>query len=157
MLSFTVIVFLRNLQTAENEQIFQLVERLLGIPVKNREDPTVARRLRVGMIWSGLHFGESPCNETLRNDSLWDDLHAHIPHACDGLDLLSCPVVSITGSLDVVWPPRLVEKWEDCTSAYSRHFVFSGVAHETLMNADLTKQSVFRELEHLVLLWSNKK
>ena len=127
-----------------------------------------AARFRMGMLFSGLHAGDD-CEDEIAA-SLWDELNGNgkfatgtgTPHAATGYARLNCPVVSITGSLDTIWPPHLVERWRDVAAGSDsttdsnscnnyRHFCLEGVSHDQLMNARGTQQVVFDHIRKLVL------
>ena len=142
----------QDMQLWDEEQMLDYVETRLGLMTSNIQDNRRERMsslFRCGMLFSCIYAGDEPaCSETQdlggSADILWDENDMPVPFA-NNAPVLNCSVVSITGSLDTTWPPRLVERWRDVCGATYRHYCFS-LAHAQLMNSDQTREVVFDEL-----------
>lgn len=151
----------QDLQTWQDDQVLGFLSSIgfdtTSIPEKRRA--RAAKLYRCGMILSGLYVGKVKSSVNVTGN-LWDQHHSNndttattfssVPHA-DGYPLLNCPVVSVTGSLDTIWPPSLVERWSDMTLKEYHHVCFEGISHEKLMNAQETKQFVFKKIAQIMV------
>lgn len=140
----------QNLQRWSGDRILDFMESKLGIPtslISPSRKERMSALFRCGMLFSGLYVGE---NWDDSKHDLWDDVNAPIPHATNP-PVLNCPVISLSGSLDVVWPSKLVEKWSESTLHRFQHFSLDGISHLRLMNAREAKDAVFDELARLAL------
>ncbi len=111
--------------------------------------PRAASLFRCGALLGAVHVG-APYN-TDGAHNLWDDIHLEVAHA-ERPPKLTCPVVSLSGSEDVCWPPRLVSRWADVAGeGGSRHVEFAGLEHQPLMNDKGAMREVSEELARLAL------
>jgi len=153
----------RDMQLWDEEQMLDYVETRLGLMTSNIQDnrrERLASLFRCGMLFSCIYAGEEPAdNETPglgeSADIIWDEDDRPVPFARNA-PILDCIVVSLTGSLDSTWSPRLVERWRDVSGGQCRHYCFD-LAHTQLMNSEQTRDLVFRELARFVLKCNTKK
>lgn len=142
----------RDMQLWNDEEMLNYVETRLGLMTSNIQDnrrERMASLLRCGMLFSCIYVGEEPTKDKTPNlgdsaDILWDEDDRPVPFA-QNAPVLDCSVVSITGSRDTTWPPRLVGRWRDVSGRHYQHCCFD-LAHAQLMNSEQTRDLVFDEL-----------
>lgn len=147
----------RNMQLWDDEQMLEYVETKLGLLTSNIQEnrrKRMASLFRCGMLFSCIHAGEESISNESQDlggsvDILWDEDDKPVPFA-DDAPILNCSVVSITGSQDTTWPPKLVERWCDVSGASHRHYCLDQ-AHTQLMNSEESRKVVFDELAHFVV------
>lgn len=110
--------------------------------------PRAASLFRCGALLGAVHVGDA--YDTNGAHDLWDDASAPIAHA-SGVPVVDCPVLSLSGSRDECWPPRLVARWRDvaATADGYREYELEGVEHQALMKSPDAMQIVFDELATL--------
>lgn len=139
---------LAEVQRYDDERVLTYFAEAFGID-SDRIAPSVRQRaaslFRCGALLGAVHVGQPYDTDDAPN--LWDDISVDVPHAA-GVPALACPVVSISGSHDVCWPPRLVARWRDVVGsdgAY-RHVELAETEHQALMNSKEAMAVVFDEL-----------
>ena len=141
---------LGEVQTMSEEEVLAYFGTAFGVKVEKIAPsvrPRAAALFRCGALLGAPHVGATYDTEDVHN--LWDDVTLPIAHATD-VPALSCPVLALSGSLDVCWPPPLVARWRDVAphprDQTYRHIELRDTAHQPLMNSPDAMRVVYSEL-----------